>query len=144
MKSKYILIFFLVIGLLMAACGKKEAASPQDTSSEREAPPSQYADMENPFTGDGAAIAKGQDLFFRYCKTCHGDEGLGDGPAAASLDPRPAPLATNQNGLSDAYLFWRISEGGAGAPFNSGMPPWKSALSEDEIWMLISFIRTLK
>ena len=144
MKYMHVFVFFLLFGVILAACGKKESTSPQGTMLKRESPPSRYADLENSFTGDGAAIAKGEDLFFRYCTTCHGDEGLGDGPAASSLDPRPEPLATNHKGLTDAYMFWRISEGGAGAPFNSGMPPWKSALSEEEIWMLITFIRTLK
>ena len=34
----------------------------------------------------------GAPLFERYCTSCHGLAGRGDGPAAASLRPRPADL----------------------------------------------------
>ena len=44
--------------------------------------------------------------------------------------------------LSDGYLFWRISEGGAMPPFNSAMLAWKGTLSEEEIWQVISYVRT--
>jgi mono/diheme cytochrome c family protein len=36
----------------------------------------------------------GRDSFDRYCMTCHGRTGLGDGPLAAQLTTRPANLAT--------------------------------------------------
>ena len=44
--------------------------------------------------------------------------------------------------LSDGYLFWRVSEGGAMPPFNSAMLAWKGTLSEEEIWQVISYVRT--
>ena len=69
---------------------------------------------------------------------------MGDGPAANSLNPKPKPLATEMKSLQDDYLFWRISEGGAFAPFASAMPAWKSILSADEIWQVIAFLRTLE
>jgi hypothetical protein len=68
---------------------------------------------------------------------------MGDGPAAASLNPQPQTLAVNQENLDDGYLFWRISEGGLRAPFSSAMPSWKTILSEDEIWQVISYLRTM-
>lgn len=40
----------------------------------------------------------GAALFARYCATCHGDAGQGDGPSAAVVDATPADLS----GLSDA------------------------------------------
>jgi mono/diheme cytochrome c family protein len=35
---------------------------------------------------------EGRDLYMRYCASCHGVSGIGDGPAAAALEPRPADL----------------------------------------------------
>jgi hypothetical protein len=46
--------------------------------------------------------------------------------------------------LSDDYLHWRIAEGGMMRPFNSVMPSWKGILSEDQIWMIITYLRTLQ
>jgi mono/diheme cytochrome c family protein len=35
---------------------------------------------------------EGRDLYMRYCASCHGISGMGDGPVAAALAPRPADL----------------------------------------------------
>jgi hypothetical protein len=45
--------------------------------------------------------------------------------------------------LSDAYLYWRISEGGLMEPFNSIMLGWKGMLDEQSIWEIISYVRTM-
>ncbi len=107
--------------------------------------PAEYEGLTNPLAGDEAAVAAGAELFSINCATCHGDEGLGDGPAAAGLDPKPASLADVEmmSTMEDSYLFWRITEGGAMEPFNSAMPAWGEAFSDDEIWQLVSFVRTL-
>jgi phytoene dehydrogenase-like protein len=68
---------------------------------------------------------------------------MGDGPAGQSLDPLPAPIAHTSQMLGDDYLFWRISEGGTMAPFDSAMPAWESALTEEERWHAINYVRAL-
>jgi len=37
---------------------------------------------------------RGSELYRRYCASCHGIDGQGDGPLAASLSPKPADLTT--------------------------------------------------
>jgi mono/diheme cytochrome c family protein len=108
-------------------------------------PPSEYAKLTNPFAGDAAAIAAGQTIFNTNCMTCHGAQGQGDGPTAVALNPKPAKLADRQmmDMLSDGYLFWRVSEGGAMTPFNSAMPSWKAALSQEQRWQVVSYVRSL-
>jgi len=105
--------------------------------------PTEYADLTNPYVGDHEAAEAGAEIYEINCATCHGVEGQGDGPAAAGLDPQPANLADAHmmEDMSDGALFWRVSEGGAFDPFNSAMPAWKNALSEDEIWQLVAYIR---
>lgn len=108
-------------------------------------PPENYAKLTNPLAGNAEAAASGKTIFETQCASCHGPQGRGDGPAAAALNPQPANLADRQmlNSLSDGYLFWRVSEGGAMAPFNSAMPAWKIALSEEQRWQVISYVRLL-
>lgn len=108
-------------------------------------PPREYAQLTNPLAGDSAAIAAGQTIFNTNCATCHGPQGQGDGLLAAGLNPKPANLADRQmlDSLSDGYLFWRVSEGGALAPFNSAMPAWKATMSEEQCWQVISYVRSL-
>jgi mono/diheme cytochrome c family protein len=52
--------------------------------------------------------AKGKDLFKQNCAACHGESGLGDGPAAAGLNSQPrnftlAPGWTNGTDLAAIY-----------------------------------------
>lgn len=36
----------------------------------------------------------GKETFLKYCASCHGTEGKGDGPAAFALKPPPSDLTT--------------------------------------------------
>lgn len=107
--------------------------------------PESYANLTNPLAGSSEAAASGKIIFEAQCAVCHGTQGHGDGTAAAGLKPQPANLADSKmlDSLSDGYLFWRVSEGGAMAPFNSGMPAWKATLSEEQRWQVISYVRLL-
>jgi mono/diheme cytochrome c family protein len=105
--------------------------------------PADYSGLQSPVPADEESIARGAEIYETQCATCHGDEGMGDGPGSAGLDPAPAPLAHTSRMLADDYLFWRISEGGAMAPFNSAMPSWKAALDEEARWDVISYVRAL-
>jgi mono/diheme cytochrome c family protein len=105
--------------------------------------PDEYANQSNPLTQDEDTLASGAEIYTTQCASCHGEEGMGDGPAAGGLDPQPAPLIHTGRMLGDDYLFWRVSEGGAMAPFNSAMPAWNSALEEEERWQVISYIRQI-
>ncbi len=147
-KTIYILLIGLVVGALaLSACsgggGGGGNAPAAGGNAAQPTPPPEYAGKTNPKGNDPAAAAAGKDLYAINCASCHGEKGLGDGPTAASLDPKPKPLATEMKALKDDYLFWRISEGGAFPPFNSAMPGWKASLNEDQIWQVIAFLHTL-
>lgn len=105
--------------------------------------PAEYAGMINPIPADEASIERGAEIYTTHCASCHGDGGMGDGPAAASLDPAPAPIAHTSQMLGDDYLFWRITEGGHEEPFNSGMVAWDGILEEETRWDLINYMRAL-
>lgn len=142
------LVLFLLGCYLLSGCATAQGLSVSITPTAeaegtRPEPPAEYADMRNPFkTGDEDALSKGEALYQANCSSCHGEQGLGDGPAGASLNPKPSNLARAPKNLSDAYLFWRISEGGILEPFNSLMPAWKALMSEQQIWQVITYIRT--
>jgi len=102
--------------------------------------PAEYARTKNPVAADEASLQRGAELYATNCASCHGDGGMGDGPAGATLDPSPSPIAHTSQMMADDYLFWRISEGGT--PFNTSMPPWKY-LDEQSRWDMINYIRAL-
>jgi mono/diheme cytochrome c family protein len=106
--------------------------------------PTEFEGLENPFGDDPAAVAAGAKIFAASCEKCHGETGDGDGPIAAGLDIKPAALSDGEmmTDLSDAYVFWRITEGGAMEPFNSDMQNFLY-YSEEQRWQLVSFVRSL-
>ncbi len=143
----YLSAILIFISLGLSSCG---GISTQDSlllaeGNEVRNPevPEEYLGLANAYVGDPEAIAEGEKLFQANCSSCHGNTGEGDGPASAGLDPKPKNLAENQSNLSDSYLYWRISEGGLMDPFNSLMPGWKGIMSEEKIWQVIAFIRTM-
>jgi mono/diheme cytochrome c family protein len=71
----------------------------------------------------------GADLYRRYCASCHGPNGAGDGPAAKWLEPRPADLT--RSGLDVPGLVERI-DGRRETPGHgsSDMPVWGEVFSE--------------
>ena len=87
--------------------------------------------------------AKGKEIFAGKCAPCHGLTGHGDGPAAASLQPKPRNLSDAKyvSTLSDERMFKTISEGGAAVGKSPAMPSWKSSLSEADIWNVIAYVR---
>jgi len=106
--------------------------------------PDEFADLSNPLADDSDALSAGQEIFEINCATCHGPEGAGDGPGSVGLDPKPANLGDRDMmlDLSDGYLFWRVSKGGAIEPFSSVMPAWEAGLTEEQRWQVISYVRT--
>lgn len=156
-KLLYLLVMIAVL-LLVTACGGEgevESAAAEEHQDEHMDdhgmehihvdPPDEFASLANPEAGHDEAIAAGKELYTTNCLTCHGPEGKGDGEGAVNLDPKPANLADGgmMAGLSDGYLFWRISKGGAFEPFNSAMPAWEQTFSEGQRWQLVSFVRSL-
>ena len=87
-----------------------------------------------------ASITSGMRLYASHCATCHGAAGTGDGPGGAGLPRRPADLTAPHTGQHTAGdLYWWITRG---IPV-AGMPPFGEALSPDDRWDLINFLRTL-
>lgn len=134
-----VLIAGIAAALLLSACASKAPAAANETPV-----PADYAGKTNPFSGQAAAADAGKQIFTDNCASCHGDGGKGDGPAGASLDPKPANLTVVAPTLADDRIFWIVSEGGAAAGKSASMASWKGTLSSDEIWQAITYVRTLK
>ena len=115
-------------------------------------------------------VARGRAVYLEYCVGCHGGKGRGDGFNAKNLDPAPRDLTdrvdTFMGDSTNEELYKGIREGIAGA-FPTGpqtaeqkaaeakkaeedeegssplMPYWGFTLTDEEIWELVAYIRTL-
>jgi putative copper export protein/mono/diheme cytochrome c family protein len=88
------------------------------------------------------AILDGATLYPANCAACHGANGHGDGPAAATLPVPPADLTAAHLWMhSDGDLFWWLSHGMTAPDGAQAMPGFAASLTEDQRWDLIDFIR---
>jgi mono/diheme cytochrome c family protein len=102
--------------------------------------PDKYDKMSNPVKSDAESIKAGKALWTKHCASCHGKTGLGDGTKAAQLDTEVGDLTTaDTQKQSDGALFYKTLEG------RDDMPSFKKKIpDEDEIWQLVTFMRSLK
>jgi len=82
-------------------------------------------------TGAAAADPDGARLYAERCSGCHGDDGKGDGPAAAALMPRPRNLrdAGFWQGRTLEQIRGVVAKGKPGTM----MPPFAGTLSDAEM-----------
>lgn len=98
------------------------------------------------FPGDAFSEEKdGRALFEHYCAVCHGKAGKGNGVNAEYLDPSPADLTDAEIvDRSDEEIYKVIELGGAGVDLAPTMPTWGHTLSNDQIKLLVSYVRALQ
>jgi len=85
-----------------------------------------------PFTDD--TRKEGEKLYQVNCHSCHGDPGRNN---FIALQPPPGDPATEKiQRNSDGEIFHKVSAG------RGQMPSFRSVLTTDEIWKVVSFIRS--
>ena len=91
-----------------------------------------WASLVNPYEGNAQRIAEGGKLFIAYnCLDCHGADGSG------AMGPSLADSRWHFGG-SAAEVFESIYEGRP-----DGMPTWGGRIGNDQIWMLVTYVRSL-
>lgn len=99
--------------------------------------PASADSLKNPLPITQESISKGEELYNMYCFSCHGDTGYGDGPAGGS-GISPANFHDKKViKQKDGALFWKLTNG------KGNMPPFKEALTIEQRWQLIVFLREL-
>ena len=104
MRSPW-LVVLLPLALTMAGCGRDSAVAAEAKLTEAER-------------------AQGRFMFQTLCVTCHGEQGKGDGPGSAALDPKPRNFsdAAWQKSVTDAHIRNAITMGGAAVGKSPMMP----------------------
>jgi mono/diheme cytochrome c family protein len=101
--------------------------------------PANFKTMKNPIAMSEASTQAGQALYVKTCAACHGKTGLGDGPKAKSLKTAPGDFlkAESQN-QTDGEHFYKTKTG------RGDMPKYEGKMTDDDIWNIVNYIRTLK
>jgi mono/diheme cytochrome c family protein len=100
--------------------------------------------LQNPRPMSLASLENGRFQYQRYCATCHGDEGLGDGPVSMTGELRgpfggvlalngPASIASVR---SDGHIYTTIRNG------RRRMPAYQRIIAADR-WDIVNYIRYL-
>jgi len=125
-----------LVVLAAVGCHRQAAVPPAD-------PALEALRAEERTEGLTYAEGQGKQLFDRYCVTCHGDAGQGDGQNASNLNP-PVPDLSVSKSIGDAtYVRRVIAEGSAAVGRSPLSPPWGRSLSSQEIEYLTLYCRAL-
>ncbi len=140
------LIFFIYVALIHPGVDLKEipkeavaalgTAAPEGTSAAVD-----LAKVQKPWEPKDEIAQAGAAIFKQNCGACHGDNGMGDGPAGASLQPPPRNLVEGKwkQGGDSVALFKTLQTGIPGG----SMVGFKSSLKPYERWALVQFIRSI-
>ena len=92
----------------------------------------------NPIKSTPESIAAGKALFQQNCIQCHGIDGRGDGVEAANLSPQPSDFRLHMPLHTDPQFKEFIANGYPG----SAMPKFGGALSDEDMWNLVNYLRS--
>ncbi|MFO7604328.1 MAG: c-type cytochrome [Gammaproteobacteria bacterium] len=99
--------------------------------------PAEELARANPQTDDPGSLQRGHQIFARLCISCHGEGGLGDGPAGQAMQPRPSNLVAHGPHHTDGDLAWKIRTG------RGPMPGFTTLLTETQVWDVVNYLRSL-
>lgn len=102
--------------------------------------PIEARSKKNPLPSNEQTLNEGRELYVQSCALCHGTDGhsrtnLGRGMYPPAMD-LTSPHVQHWN---DAELFWIIQNGVR----LTGMPSWKSSITETDSWKLVHFLHEL-
>jgi mono/diheme cytochrome c family protein len=102
--------------------------------------PAKYQTMKNPVEASKSNVDLGKTLYAKHCKSCHGKEGLGDGPKAEEVDGNLGDFSSKKfQAQTDGALFYKSYFG------RDDMPSYEKKMPEkDDMWAIVHYIRTLK
>lgn len=125
----------LGFALIIAACGGGESAGPSAPAPEATTAPA--------IVGDATA---GEQVYRGTCQACHGPDGAGIEGLGKTLHPSDSEFirANSDDDLVQYIIVGRtpddpLNTTGVGMPARGGNP----ALSEQDLYDVVSFIRTL-
>ncbi len=132
-------------GLIAIVAGIGLMTSVSVLAAEHKVPdaPKDYLGMKNPVKESKAVLERGQQVYERKCKKCHGVKGDGKGEASDKLETKPASFAAPGylKGRSDGQLFFITEKGSPNTDMEAFGLGSETNLSKDDMWSVIAYLR---
>jgi mono/diheme cytochrome c family protein len=103
------------------------------------------AALVNPVASTPESLARGQELFERYCAVCHGPQGQSADAPMNKPEALPMMIAFNLAGpmsgtgmRSDGYIYGMIRVG------RGIMPPYGHQVAHFDRWHIVNYVRQLQ
>ncbi|AOR72179.1 cytochrome C [Burkholderia stabilis] len=89
-------------------------------------------------------VMRGAHLYAQHCAACHGADGRGEGPLAATLAHWPPTFAGALLARRlDGELFWRVRHGTRDERGAATMPGFASTLGPQDTWAVLDYLKAL-
>ncbi|RDS98386.1 cytochrome c, partial [Burkholderia contaminans] len=89
-------------------------------------------------------VMRGAHLYAQHCAACHGADGRGEGPLAATLPRWPPTFAGALLARRlDGELFWRVRHGTRDEHGAPTMPGFAAALGPQDTWAVLDYLKAL-
>jgi mono/diheme cytochrome c family protein len=95
------------------------------------------ASIANPVAASDSSLANGRMYYQINCAVCHGDRGMGDGPATRYGVPGISIVTDMTRSRTDGYLFGMIRNG-------RGLMPSYNRIEEQDRWDVVNYLRGLQ
>jgi len=103
--------------------------------------PKEYLDMKNPFKADKDVLERGEAIYMKKCKKCHGEKGDGKGPGAKDLEIKPQAFTREYLAKRPpGQFFWITEKGSPNTDMEAMGPGTDTNLSKDDLWKVITYI----
>jgi mono/diheme cytochrome c family protein len=95
------------------------------------------AGISNPVAMSEASLVNGRKYYQINCAVCHGDKGMGDGPATKFGMPGINLVTDITRGRTDGYVYGMIRNG-------RGLMPTYNRIEEPDRWDVVNYLRGLQ
>jgi len=148
-QSGFSCVLLSVALISIGACNKSDASQaysqPAPAPHPAAAATATATATEQPTVSSGSSEAR--KIFKQRCSVCHGQDGRGDGPGAAALNPKPRNYtdSTWQKSVTDEHIAKTIVEGGAAVGKSPSMAPNPDLKNKPEVVKgLVEIVRSFE
>jgi len=132
LKQILFLTLVLVLGITFSAVAQQQKGKAWEV-------PAKFKAIKNPVKADDANKNAGKMLYNKNCASCHGKNGLGDGPKARGLETFPGDFSKGDyQNQTDADQFYKTKFG------RGEMPKYEGKIDDEGIWQIVNYMRTFK